>query len=164
MNKPFSLSNSLMLAPLIGVTDTLPKALSFFGLCALIGVLYGFVMQGVRQRPNTQSRLSASIVLAATLVSCTQVLLQAFALPVYQQLGVYLALISVQCVVLEHSGFFDAGQGKARLQLFGLFGALLIILGLLRTILGTTLVPAGFILLGLLLAGFQAWNLYSKPR
>lgn len=39
MNKPFSLSNSLMLAPLIGVTDTLPKALSFFGLCALDALL-----------------------------------------------------------------------------------------------------------------------------
>ena len=49
-------------------------------------------------------------------------------------------------------------------KLFGLFGALLIILGLLRPITGTTLMPVGFILLGLLLAGFQAWTHYSKLR
>ncbi|MCS3512145.1 MULTISPECIES: Rnf-Nqr domain containing protein [Pseudomonas] len=164
MNRSFNLANSLMLAPLIGVTDTLAKALSFLGLSALIVMLYGLAMHGMRRRLSTQSQLIASIILAATLISCVQVLLQAFALPLHQQLGIYLALICVQCVLLEHSGFFDPGQNKARLQLFGLFGALLIILGLLRPITGTTLMPVGFILLGLLLAGFQAWTHYSKLR
>ena len=77
------------------------------------------------------------------------------------QRGVYLGLISAQCVVLEYSGFFNAGQGKAQLRLFG---ALLMIMGLLRATTVTTLMPAGFILLGLLLAGFQAWSHYSKSR
>ena len=128
----------------------------------LVIVLLGTAVQNSLIGEDTS--LPGGLILAATLISCVQVLLQAFALPLHQQLGIYLALICVQCVLLEHSGFFDPGQNKARLQLFGLFGALLIILGLLRPITGTTLMPVGFILLGLLLAGFQAWTHYSKLR
>lgn len=161
MNKTQGLANSLMLAPLIGVSDTLPKALSFWGLCVLIVTLYGVAMHSLRGRLGPRLRLCASLLLAATLVSCAQLLLQAFALALYQQLGTYLALISLQCVLLEHAGGFDAGQRQANLRLFGLFGGLLLALGLLRGLPGggsfTTLAPAGFILLGLLLAGRQAW-------
>jgi electron transport complex protein RnfE len=163
-----ALARSLMLAPLIGVSDTLPKALSFWVLSVLIGALYGLGMQGLRNRLGEHMRLMASLLIAATLVSCMQLLLQAFALPLYQQLGIYLALTSVQCVLLEYSGFFEPGQGKARVKLFGLFGVLLITLGVIRGLVGdgsvTTLAPTGFILLGLLLAGRQAWVHFSKPH
>lgn len=164
MTRAFGLANTMMLAQLIGVSDTLPKALSFFGLSVLIVTLFGLAMGGLRARLSTSLQLIASLMLAATLVSAVQLLLQAFALPMYQHLGIYLTLISVQCVVLEQCGFFDAGHHKARLQLFGLFGALLITLGLLRASGATTLIPAGFILLGLLLAGFQAWTHFSTSR
>lgn len=164
MSKPFGLANSLMLAPLIVVSDTLPKAVLFLGLCAMIVTLYGVAMHALRRHLGRSSRLVVSLMLAATLVSIVQLLLQAFALPLYQQLGIYLALLSVQCVVLEYSGFFDAGQKTARRQLFGLFGVLLMVLGLLRDTTDTTLMPAGFILLGLLLAGAQAWTHYLKSR
>lgn len=110
MTKAFGLANTLMLTPLIGVSDTLPKALSFLGLSVLVVTLYGLVMAGVRSRLSAPLRLIASLMLAATLVSVVQLLLQAFALTTYQQLGLYLAMISVQCVVLEHGGFFAAGQ------------------------------------------------------
>jgi electron transport complex protein RnfE len=168
VTKSFGLANSLMLAPLIGVTDTLPKALGFWGLSVLVVMLYGLSMGAARNLLGDRMRLIASLALAATLVSCAQLILQAVALPLYQQLGVYLALISVQCVVLEYSSFFEGGEAKARLQLFGLFGALLVALGLLRQLLGggsfTTLAPGGFILLGLVLAGRQAWAHFSKPH
>nr|WP_285229491.1 Rnf-Nqr domain containing protein [Pseudomonas fluorescens] len=168
VTKSPGLAGSLMLAPLVGVSDTLPKALGFWALSVLIVTLYGVGMWGVRNLLGERMRLIASLLLAATLVSCAQLILQAFALTLYQQLGVYLALISVQCVLLEHSGGFDAGQGKTRLQLFGLFGLLLITLGLVRGLIGsgtlTTLAPGGFILLGLLLAGRQAWVHFSKSH
>jgi Na+-translocating ferredoxin:NAD+ oxidoreductase subunit E len=168
VTKSFALACSLMLAPLLGVTDTLPKAASFWGLSALVVTIYGLGMYGVRNALSGRPHLIASLLLAATLVSCTQLPLQAFALPLYQEFGPYLALISIQCVLLEHNGFFEEGQGKARLQLYGLFAALLIALGLLRSLIGSgtiaTVAPGGFILLGLLLAGRQAWIHYSKPH
>lgn len=163
-----ALARSLMLAPLIGVSDTLPKALGFWVLSVLIVALYGLGMHTLRNRLGERMQLMASLLIAATLVSWVQLLLQAFALPLYQQLGIYLALISVQCVLLEFSGFFEAGQGKARVQLFGLFGVLLVTLGILRGLIGsgsvTALAPVGFILLGLLLAGRQAWAHFSKSH
>lgn len=163
-----TLARSLMLAPLIGVSDTLPKAASFWALSVLIVTLYGLGMYGIRNRLGARMQLVASLLIAAMLVSWVELLLQAFALPLYQQLGIYLALMSIQCVVLEHSGFFEAGQSKARVQLFGLFGVLLIALGVLRGLIGsgsiTALAPGGFILLGLLLAGQQAWAHFSKPH
>ncbi len=164
MTRAVGLANTLMLAPLLGVTDTLPKALSFLVLTALIVTLYGLAMCALRARLSATLRLSASLMVAATLVSSVQLLLQAFALPLYQQLGFYLALISVQCIVLEHNGFFNPGQRTSHLQLFGLFAALMILLGLLRANAVTTLMPAGFILLGLLLAGFQARAHFSQSR
>jgi electron transport complex protein RnfE len=66
-------------------------------------------------------------------------------------------------VVLEHNGFFQEPR-LDRLRLCGLFGALLVGLGLLREVIGNgglhlaTLVPGGFILLGLLIAAWQAWH------
>ena len=164
MTRAVGLANAAMLAPLLVVTDTLPKALSFLALSALTVTLYGLVMRAVRSRLSASLRLGASLMVAATLVSCVQLLLQAFALPLYQQLGIYLALISVQCVVLEHHGFFEAGQRKAQLRLVGLFAALMLVMGLLRASAATTLMPAGFILLGLLLAGLQAWAHFSQSR
>jgi len=168
VTKSPGLAGSLMLAPLIGVSDTLPKALSFWALSVLIVTLYGVGMYSVRNLLAERLRLITSLLLAATLVSCIQLILQAFALHLYQQLGIYLALISLQCVLLEHAGGFEAGQGKTRLQLFGLFGLLLMTLGSVRGLIGsgtiTTLAPGGFILLGLLLAGRQAWVHFSKPH
>ena len=164
MRKPSGLVTSLMLAPLLGVTDTLPKALSFLGLSTLIVALYAGAMHVVRARLSPPMRLIASLMLAATLVASVQVLLTAFALSLCLQLGGYLALISVQCVVLEHNGFFEADQRKAQLRLVGLFAALMLVMGLLRASAATTLMPAGFILLGLLLAGLQAWAHFSQSR
>jgi len=164
MSKTVGLAHALMLVPLLGVTDTLANALSFLGLYALIVALYAVAMGAVRTRLGAPARWVASLMLAASLVSSAQVLLQAFALPVYLQLSACVALISVQCIVLEYSGFFTAGQRTAQWRLFGLFGVLMVSMGLLRASTVTTLMPAGFILLGLLLAGYQAWAHYSKPR
>lgn len=168
MTKSGGLAGSLMLAPLIGVSDTLPKALSFWVLAVLIVTMYGLSMGLVRNSLNGRLQLIASSLLAATWVSCVQLALQAFALSLSRDLGIYLALISVQCVLLESTGFFQTDQVKARLQLFGIFGLLLAALGLLRPLLGgssfATLAPGGFILLGLLLAGWQAWAQHSKPH
>jgi len=162
------LARSLMLAPLIGVSDTLPKAASFWAICVLTVTLYGLGMCCIRNRLDERMQLMASLLIAARLVSCAELPLQAFALTLYQQLGIYLALISIQCVLLEHSGFFEAGQSKARVQLFSLFGVLLISLGALRGQIGSgsiaALAPGGLILLGLLLAGRQAWVHFSKPH
>lgn len=189
MDNSSTLRNALMLTPLIGVTHSLMAAV---GLCLMFMVvtqLFGLAMGALRSRLIPATRMLASILLAATLTSCAELMAQAWSLQWQQHLGIYGALIALQCVVLEHTGVFKS-DWRQRLRLNSLFATLMIALGLLRELIGngtlgnhlswlfgatqtdwhgwvlvadgglrlTTLVPGGFILLGLLIAAWQAWR------
>ncbi|MGE8187337.1 Rnf-Nqr domain containing protein [Pseudomonas sp. NPDC086278] len=163
MNKPATLQNSLMLAPLIGATDLFITAA---GLCLMfitvIGT-YGLLMSVLRSRLMPCTRLLAGALLATALTSCAEIVARAWSLEWHQHAGIYAGLIALQCVVLEHNGFFQRPR-LDRLRLCCVFVALMLGLGLLRETLGNgglhlaTLAPGGFILLGLLIAARQAWT------
>ncbi|MET0774290.1 MAG: Rnf-Nqr domain containing protein [Pseudomonas mandelii] len=163
MNKTSTLRNSLMLAPLIGATQAWLTALGLWLMFFVVINAYDISMAALRSRLIPSTRLLASILLAATLTSCAELAAQVGSLQWHQHAGIYAGLIAVQCVVLEHNGFFQEPR-LDRLRLCGLFGALLVGLGLLREVIGNgglhlaTLVPGGFILLGLLIAAWQAWH------
>lgn len=188
MNRSSALQHSLVLAPLIGASDSLGKALTLWGMSVLVVSVYGLKMSVMRSRIAPNLLLIASIVLAATLTSLTALALQAWAYELHRALGIYVGLISLQCVVLEYNGFF---QQTRRIRLAGLFGALMLSLGLLREVIGNAslgqdflpglfghgwvfaadggirlaaLAPGGFILLGLLIAAKQAWPHASQPH
>ncbi|MDQ0122591.1 electron transport complex protein RnfE [Pseudomonas lini] len=188
MNNSSTLQNSLMLAPLIGATDSLMKALGLGLMFIVVSSVFGLCMGALRARLVPATQVVAGVVLAATLTSCAELGAQAWSLQWHQLLGIYPALIALQCVVLDHSGFFQRA-GRDRLRLCVLFGALLLGMGLLRELIGSgtlashlpwlagaaqpdwqgwvltadggirlaILAPGGFILLGLLLATWQAW-------
>lgn len=137
MNNSATLRNSLMLAPLIGVSDTLVKAVGLWLMSVLIIALYGMTMKALRAWLSPGLRLAATVVTAATLVGCAELALQVWALELRQSLGIYLGLIALQCVLLEQNGFFEHRPISSGLRLLGLFGALLITLGTLREVLGT---------------------------
>ncbi|SDZ21480.1 Rnf-Nqr domain containing protein [Pseudomonas sp. NFIX28] len=193
MNKSSNLQNSLMLAPLIGASDSLVKALGLMVVFLCVSSLFGLGMSALRPRLAGQARLGASVLLSATLTGCAVLAAQAWAFELQQQLALYLGLIAVQCVVLEQQDFF---QRPVRLRFIGLFCLLLVILGALREALGSgsighrlpwllgmndvdwpgwvlsaqgglhllTFAPGGFILLGLLLAARQAWAVSSTSH
>ncbi|WLG46089.1 Rnf-Nqr domain containing protein [Pseudomonas sp. FP1740] len=135
MNKSSTLQNSLMLTPLIGATDSLVTALGLWLMSVLVLSAYGLGMGALRSRLIPATHLLAGLVLAATLTSCAELATQAWSLQWHQHLGFYAGLIALQCVVLEHNGFFQ-GTRRDRLRLCGLFGALMIGLGLLRELIG----------------------------
>lgn len=162
MNKSSTLQNSLMLAPLIGATGSWMTALGLWLMFIVVIGAYGLGMAALRPRLVPTARLIAGLLLAATLTSCAEIAAQVWVLQWHQHVGIYAGLITLQCVVLDHTGFFQS-PWRDRLRLCGLFGVLMVGLGLLREFLGTgglhlaTLVPGGFILLGLLIAVWQAW-------
>lgn len=157
-----SLLNALMLTPLIGATYSWKTALGVWLMFVAANSAFGLAMAGLRGRLVPASHLLAAVLLAATLTSCLQLAMQAWALQWHQQLGLYSGLIALQCVVLEHSGFHQR-PWRERLLQGAVFGLLMVGLGVLRELLGesglrlATLAPGGFILLGLLLAAWQAW-------
>ncbi|RON46723.1 Rnf-Nqr domain containing protein [Pseudomonas frederiksbergensis] len=186
MNK-VTLQNSLMLTPLIGATGSLMSALGLFLMFALVIAIHDAVMSPLRTRLAPWARLPASVLLAATLTSCAELAGQSWSLQWQQHLGLYAGLIALQCVVLDSNGFYHS-PWRDRLRLCGLFGVLMVSLGLLRELIGNgtlgahlswliggvdwpgliltadgglrlaTLAPGGFILLGLLIAAKQAWS------
>jgi electron transport complex protein RnfE len=189
MDNSSTLRNALMLTPLIGVTHSLMAAVGLCLMFLVVTQLFGLAMGALRSRLVPATRMLASILLAATLTSCAELMAQAWSLQWQQHLGIYGALIALQCVVLEHTGVFQS-DWRQRLRLNSLFATLMITLGLLRELIGngtlgnhlswlfgatqtdwhgwvlvadgglrlTTLVPGGFILLGLLIAAWQAWR------
>jgi electron transport complex protein RnfE len=193
MSKPSQLQNTLMFVPLIGATDSLVNALGLWALFIVVISVFGLGMNALRSRLLPAARLPASVLLAATLTSCAELGAQVWSLQWHQHVGIYAGLIALQCVVLEHCGFFQS-PWRERWRLSGLFGAAMVALGLLRELIGdgtlgnhlpwlaaathanwqgwvltadgglrlATLAPGGFILLGLLIAAWQAWR--RPPR
>jgi electron transport complex protein RnfE len=161
MNKSSTLQNSLMLAPLIGATDAWANALGLWLMFVVVTCAYALLMGVLRPRLEPSTRLLASVVLAATLTACAELGAQVWSLQWHLHAGIYAGLIALQCVVLEHNGFFQESR-RDRLRLCAGFGALMVGLGLLRGFIGdsglhlATLAPGGFILLGLLIAARQA--------
>ncbi len=166
MTKPFALGSLLLLPALLGVSATLASAVAFWALWVTILTLHGCSCGWVRNHLSGNWRLAANVLLATTWVSCAHLVAQALALGPSTPLGAYLALIGMQCVLLEHEGLFATDRRRARLQLFAVSAGLLLALTLLRFLLGSSiaiLAPTGFILLGLLLAGWQAWTQRRTP-
>ncbi|AZD62666.1 Electron transport complex protein RnfE [Pseudomonas chlororaphis subsp. aurantiaca] len=108
MNKSSTLQNALMLAPLIGASDSLVKALGLALVFLCVSCVFGLCMNALRPRLAGQGRLGASILLSTTLTSCAMLAAQAWAFELQQQLALYLGLIAVQCVVLEYQDFSSA--------------------------------------------------------
>lgn len=181
MNRPTNLTNASMLVVLLGTSTTLASALGMLLMSGVVVAVYGVCFGALRSRLSDRDRMLASLLLAATLTSCTNILAQRWALQWQQSLGIYTGLIALQCVVLEYNGFFAQAFGL-RLKFFGLSSGLLIALAGLRELFGQghigrglpehwqglvlfneglhlfTLVPGAFIVLGLLLAARQAWT------
>ena len=166
MNKSSTLQHSLMLTPLVGATQSWITALGLWLISMLVISAYGVGMNALRPRLVPTAQRVAGILLAVTLTSCAQIAAQAWSLQWHQQMGIYTGLIALQCVVLDHTGFFQHAW-RDRLRLCGLFGTLMVGLGLLRELIGNAglhlalLAPGGFILLGLLIAVWQAW---TRPK
>ncbi|WHS59144.1 Rnf-Nqr domain containing protein [Pseudomonas sp. G2-4] len=163
MNKPWGLARGLLLVPLVGASDSLANALGLWLAWALISLAHGLAMGLVRSRLTASQRLLASIVLAATLTACAGLAAQAWVLELYRSLSLYIGWIALSCVVLEHEADVIEFRLPGHLRLAGLFGLWMIGLGALRELIGNgiplaRLAPGGFILLGLLLAAYQAWT------
>ncbi|RMQ47059.1 hypothetical protein ALQ04_00002 [Pseudomonas cichorii] len=173
---------SLSLVPLLGVTDTLIKALAFLLIFAMVATLHRALLQALSALLDAAQRWLASALIAATLVTGTETALQLLAPALHQALGVYLPLIAIHCMQIR--------VANISAKLLGGYAALILMLGFLRELLGNAtilanahwlfgnqaiqwqinlpnpalhmaiLAPGGFILLGLLLAGYNA---LSRP-
>ena len=140
-NNP-ALVQLLGLCPLLAVTGTVVNALGLGIASILVLVGSNLSVSLIRNYVPEQVRLPAFVMIIAAAVTCTELLMQAFAYELFQILGIFLPLITTNCVIL---GRADAFASKNRLLpslydgfIMGLgFSAVLLLLGAIREVIGT---------------------------
>jgi len=187
--KGFVVTNPLFilvlgLCPALAVSTSVDNALGMTG--GVIFVLLGsnIIISAIRKIVPNMVRIPIFIVIISTFVTVVTLVFQAYVPALYAALGIYLPLITVNCIILGRAEAFASKNtilnsiGDAIGMALG-FGSALIIISLFREILGTgsisifgthlftlpvlgehplamlALPPGAFLVIGLLLALFR---------
>ena len=139
-NNP-ALVQVLGLCPLLAVTGTVVNAIGL-GLATLM-VLMGsnLAVSLIRNYVSESVRLPAFVMIIASFVTCTELLMQAFTYELYQILGIFIPLIVTNCAILGRADAFASRNPVLPSLLDGVmmglgFMAVLIALGAMREIIG----------------------------
>ncbi|MBU1329675.1 MAG: electron transport complex subunit E [Gammaproteobacteria bacterium] len=140
-NNP-ALVQLLGLCPLLGVSNSTVNALGLALASALVLICSNTAVSLVRGVVNTAVRLPAFVMIIAALTTCIELLMQAFTYELYQILGIFIPLITTNCVILGRADGFAAKHDPARAAYDGLmmgigFGLVLVLIGAARELLGT---------------------------
>ena len=139
-NNP-ALVQLLGLCPLLAVTGTVVNALGL-GLATML-VLIGsnIAVSLVRNYVPNAVRLPAFVMIIASYVTCTELLMQAYTYELYTVLGIFIPLIVTNCAILGRADAFAAKNSVLPSALDGFmmamgFTAVLLLLGAMREIIG----------------------------
>ncbi|HEY7776721.1 MAG TPA: electron transport complex subunit E [Kineobactrum sp.] len=132
----------LGLCPLLAVTGSVVNALGLAVATTLVLVCSNTAVSIIRNVVSDAVRLPVFVMIIASAVTCTELLMQAFAYELYLILGIFLPLITTNCVILGRADAFASKHAIGPALYDGLimglgFGVVLILLGALRELLGT---------------------------
>jgi electron transport complex protein RnfE len=151
----------LGLCPLLAVTASVVNALGL-GLATIVVLLCSnTAVSLIRNLVSDAVRLPAFVMIIAAAVTCIELLMQAFTYELYQILGIFLPLITTNCVILGRADAFARKNAVGPAMLDGLmmglgFTAVLLVLGGLRELLGTGAIFADMnLLFGV---GAESWK------
>ncbi|WPC06366.1 electron transport complex subunit E [Pseudomonas benzenivorans] len=167
-NNP-ALVQLLGLCPLLGVSNSTVNALGLALASAMVLVCSNTAVSLVRGVVNTAVRLPAFVMIIAGLTTCIELLMQAFTYELYQILGIFIPLITTNCVILGRADGFAAKNDPARAAYDGLmmglgFGVVLVMIGALRELFGTGALFANMhLLFGPLAADWQLTVIPDYP-
>ncbi len=131
----------LGLCPVLGVTTKMQFGLGMGLATTFVLVCANILVSLLRKVVPAKVRIACFIIIIATFVTLVELLMQAFAYPLFLQLGIFIPLIVVNCVVLGRAEAFASKNGLLLSIADGLgigigFTASLASLGALREILG----------------------------
>ncbi len=131
----------LGLCPLLAVSATVTNALGL-GL-ATTAVLIGsnLIVSLVRQWVPSEVRIPVFVMIIAALVTCVQLLMNAFTYGLYQSLGIFIPLIVTNCIIIGRAESFASKNDPIPAVWDGLWMGMgltstLVVLGAMREILG----------------------------
>jgi len=177
----------LGMCPMLAVSNSAINALAMGGAAAVVLVGSSTLISLLRNVIPKQVRISTYIIVIATFVTVIDFLLESIVPKVHRELGAFIALIVVNCIILGRAEAF-ASRNPVRLAaadavgMGGGFAIALFALGSIREVLGNgsffgvslfgpnfepwvvmILPPGGFLMLGLLLIVF-AWVKSMRQR
>jgi len=172
----------LGLCPALAVTNTLPNAIAMGLATFFVVVGSSLLVSMVKNWIPAQVRISAFILIIATFVTIADLVLAAVVPLIHKELGAFIALIVVNCMILGRQEAFASKKpvGRSVLDAAGTgagFMIAMLMMGSIREILGSgslmghslfgdgfepwivmILPPGGFLTLGSILLAFGWWK------
>ncbi|TVQ41398.1 MAG: electron transport complex subunit RsxE [Wenzhouxiangella sp.] len=135
------LVQALGMCPVLAVSNTAINALTMSLATASVLLASAIVISSLRRIIPPQVRLACFVLIIATFVTLTDLLIEAFALELHRALGAFLSLIVVNCMILSRIEIMASRQpvSVAALDALGMgagFAIGLVTLGSLRELLG----------------------------
>ena len=132
----------LGLCPLLAVTGSVVNALGLGIATCLVLVTSNTAVSLIRNVTADAVRLPTFVMIIAAAVTCIELLMQAFSYELYEILGIFLPLITTNCVILGRADGFARKNPVLPALYDGLmmglgFTAVLLVLGGLRELSGT---------------------------
>lgn len=137
----------LGLCPLLAVSNSAVNALGL-GLATLFVLMGSNALVSLfRHQLIPAIRLPVFVLIIASLTTCAELLLRAFAIELYLALGIFIPLIVTNCTILGRAESFASKNSLGLSLLDGLmtglgFAAVLLVLGILRELAGTGMIFA----------------------
>ncbi len=131
----------LGLCPVLAVTKTVENGIGMGVATTFVLVFSNLLVSILRNIIPAKVRIACYIVIIATFVTIVELMMQAFAYPLFLKLGIFIPLIVVNCIVLGRSEAFASKNGPVLSIADGLgigigFTMSLAALGLVREFLG----------------------------
>ncbi len=173
---------ALSLCPGLAVTTSVVNGLTMGLTVWFVITSNNVVVSIIRKLINKKVRVPVYITCIATIVTCVQLFLQAYAPDLYKALGVYLDLVVVFAIILARAESVASKNGIVVSFLDGMgmgigFTIAMLVISIVREVLGNgtllgvdlfgpsfqpalimALPPGAFMLIGFMMAGLKMWN------
>ncbi|WP_419852172.1 electron transport complex subunit E [Actinobacillus pleuropneumoniae] len=131
----------LGLCPLLAVSNNVTNALGLGLATLLVLVCTNTMVSLFRKFTPNDIRIPIYVMVIATVVTAVQLLMNAFAYPVYQSLGIFIPLIVTNCIVIGRADAFASKNSVAHSAFDGFAMGLgmtlsLVTLGAMRELIG----------------------------
>jgi electron transport complex protein RnfE len=154
----------LGLCPALAVTNTVANSIAMASATFFVLTGSSLLVSSLKKFIPNEVRISTFILIIATFVTVTDLTLEAIVPDIHKELGAFIALIVVNCIILGRQEAFASKRpvGRALLDAFGTgigFAIALLTIGTFREILGSGTI-LGFNVMG---SNFEPWVVFVLP-
>ncbi|MDA9557812.1 electron transport complex subunit E [Vibrio sp.] len=144
----------LGLCPLLAVSSTVINALGLGLATLLVLVMSNLTISLVRHHVPNEIRIPVFVMIISALVTCVQLLMNAYTYGLYLSLGIFIPLIVTNCIIIGRAEAYASKNAPLPAAIDGFWmgsgmAAVLVLLGALREVIGSgTLLSGADLLLG----------------